>query len=36
MMCTEVKLKDRGLEVIEVSDNGTGVEPENYQGLSLL
>ena len=31
----EVKLRERGLEAIEVADNGSGVEPENYQGLSL-
>jgi hypothetical protein len=24
------------MELIEVADNGYGVEPENYQGLSLF
>ena len=27
----EVKLKDWGVELIEVSDNGSGVAPKNYQ-----
>lgn len=30
----EVKLKDHGLESLEVSDNGIGVEKSNFQGLS--
>ncbi|KFV61600.1 Mismatch repair endonuclease PMS2, partial [Dryobates pubescens] len=31
----DVKLKDYGAEVIEVSDNGIGVEEENFEGLTL-
>lgn len=31
----EVKLRNSGLELIEVSDNGSGVTPANYAGLAL-
>lgn len=31
----EIKLNDQGLEGIEVSDNGLGVEEKNFQGLSM-
>ncbi|NWS51570.1 PMS2 endonuclease, partial [Chunga burmeisteri] len=31
----DIKLKDHGAEVIEVSDNGGGVEEENFEGLTL-
>ncbi|KGL83152.1 Mismatch repair endonuclease PMS2, partial [Tinamus guttatus] len=31
----EIKLKDYGAELIEVSDNGSGVEEANFQGLTL-
>uniref|UniRef100_A0A1B0CBD2 Putative dna mismatch repair protein n=1 Tax=Lutzomyia longipalpis TaxID=7200 RepID=A0A1B0CBD2_LUTLO len=30
----EVKLKDHGLESVEVSDNGVGVEKDNFKGLT--
>ncbi|NXX19836.1 PMS2 endonuclease, partial [Podargus strigoides] len=31
----DIKLKDHGAEMIEVSDNGGGVEEENFEGLTL-
>ncbi|NXN09814.1 PMS2 endonuclease, partial [Indicator maculatus] len=31
----DVKLRDYGAELIEVSDNGIGVEEENFEGLTL-
>ncbi|NXM00838.1 PMS2 endonuclease, partial [Tyrannus savana] len=31
----DIKLKDYGAELIEVSDNGDGVEEENFEGLTL-
>lgn len=31
----EIKLKDYGLESVEVSDNGSGVEENNFEGLTL-
>lgn len=30
----EVKVREYGLESIEVSDNGSGVEESNFEGLS--
>ncbi|XP_058123674.1 mismatch repair endonuclease PMS2 [Anopheles ziemanni] len=30
----EVKLRDHGAELVEVSDNGSGVEEKNFQGLT--
>jgi len=32
----EVKLRDWGLELIEVSDNGSGIAPKNYQVRTWL
>ena len=31
----EVRLKEYGKDMIEIVDNGTGVEPVNYKGLTL-
>ncbi|CAM9203755.1 unnamed protein product, partial [Hapterophycus canaliculatus] len=31
----EVKMKEFGVDLIEVSDNGSGVSPSNYEGLAL-
>ncbi|CAH2307137.1 mismatch repair endonuclease PMS2 [Pelobates cultripes] len=31
----DIKLKDHGAELIEVSDNGCGVEEHNFEGLTL-
>lgn len=30
----DVRLKDYGSELVEVSDNGSGVHPDNFQALS--
>lgn len=30
----EIRLKEYGSELIEISDNGTGVHPDNFEGLS--
>lgn len=30
----DIKLREYGSELIEVTDNGCGVEPSNFQGLS--
>lgn len=32
----EIKVREYGLESIEVSDNGSGVEESNFKGLSNL
>ena len=32
---TEIRLKEYGVESFEVIDNGSGIEPENYQALTL-
>lgn len=32
----DLKLKDYGVDFIEVSDNGCGVKEENFEGLSKL
>lgn len=31
----DLRLKDYGVDLIEVSDNGCGVEEENFEGLAL-
>lgn len=31
----DIRLRDFGSELVEVSDNGSGVEPENFQALTL-
>jgi hypothetical protein len=33
---SDIKLKEYGSEVIEVSDNGSGVEENNFEGLSKM
>lgn len=30
----DIRLRDFGSELIEVTDNGSGVQPENFQALS--
>ena len=30
----EIKLRDHGVNCIEVTDNGSGITPENYVGLA--
>ena len=32
----DIRLKDYGSEVLEVIDNGSGVENNNFQGLSKI
>lgn len=31
----EIRLRDHGISLVEVSDNGRGVEEENFEGLTL-
>ena len=31
----QVRLKEYGSELVEIADNGSGVEPANYQTLTL-
>lgn len=33
---SDLRLKDYGVALIEVSDNGCGVEEDNFEGLSKL
>ena len=32
----DLRLKDYGVDLIEVSDNGRGVEEENFEGLGKI
>lgn len=32
---TQVRLKEYGSELIEIADNGSGVEPASYQSMTL-
>jgi DNA mismatch repair protein PMS2 len=32
---TEIKLVNYGIDSVEVIDNGSGIEPEDYQNISL-
>lgn len=32
----DLRLKDYGVDLIEVSDNGCGVEEENFEGLGKI
>ena len=32
----DIKLKEYGSELVEVVDNGIGVHPSNFEGLSKL
>jgi len=32
---SDLRLRDYGVDLIEVSDNGCGVEEENFEGLTL-
>lgn len=34
-ICPQVRLRDRGAELIEVSDNGTGIEEANWEAVAL-
>lgn len=34
LISVDIKLKDSGTELVEVSDNGKGVEEANFEGLS--
>ena len=31
----DIKLKNRGADILEVNDNGAGVEPHNFEALTL-
>ena len=35
MLCLEIRLREHGSELVEVSDNGSGVCEENFEGLTL-
>jgi DNA mismatch repair protein PMS2 len=30
----DIRLKEYGSDLVEVTDNGSGVHPDNFQGLS--
>lgn len=31
----DIRVKEYGSELVEVSDNGSGIDPENFQALTL-
>jgi DNA mismatch repair protein PMS2 len=33
--CIEVRLTEMGANMIEVSDNGSGIDPTNYSGIAM-
>ena len=34
-LCAEVRFKNDGLDSIEVQDNGSGIDPQNYESIGM-